>query len=617
MTRRKSSLPEGWYSIFKQGPKKSWYEFHGPSGERARSVVQAWRIVSGEEASKKPKCRERRERRERRDRSAIRKNPEHELQWASTTYRGRKVPHSIDVPADADLPGWRITRAQLADGKGTILVYLHPSNNGLVYSRAHALRLTGQLPMNVSERWRVDEEEQRRSSHAAALKQPIGMFAMAKRVQDECVALYTAKAAEAEADGGAGGTGGTGGTPQTPHLGNYPRGEYLRDLKNIFDRTDRSQARIAVIDLFCGGGGLSLGFRAAGFPAILGVDSLEACIETCRANKCCDGSIRQSIRASDAPAWASAARAAGLLGKERVGEVVLIGGPPCQPYANMGTRSGMSDDRDGLAAFIAIALELRPIAVVIENVPQIMTAEYDAHVQPHFNALKRAGYALCARLFHCADYAVPQRRSRAIVLALREDSFESDLLEARKQPLQMESEVVVPEPVCADAIDDAEFWCGKGPPVENIVSLATIHRRTVQGYFTSTTGLVSATRTAPTIISSSSIDNSYMRLLVLPASVPADDMTYGHARAVGIEDVLRIQTFPVGFQVMGGYTTKAQIVANAVPPRFAFALGRHLLNTILSRSTSPFMDTTSSDDVVDMVKCVKRLKLALYKLLGP
>ena len=605
MTRHASSLPEGWYSIFKQGPKKTWYEFHGPAGERARSVVQAHRVASGEEVAKKPKSRERKSRFGL-SASAIRKTSEQGSQWASMAYRGQKVPRSIGVPADADLPGWRIERAQLADGKTAILVYLHPSFDGRVYSRAHALRLTGQLPMNVSERWRVHQEEQRRSSHCTALKQLIGMFAMAKRLQDECCALYAARAAT-EADGG------------MPHLGNYPRGEYLRDLTSIFKRTDKSPARLAVIDLFCGGGGLSLGLRAAGFPAIFGVDSLEACIETCRVNKCCDGSMRQSIRASDAPAWASAARAAGLLGENRVGEIVLVGGPPCQPYANMGTRSGMSDDRDGLAAFVAIALELRPIAVVIENVPQIMTAEYDAHVQPRFNELRRAGYALYARLFHCADYAVPQRRSRAIVLALRKDSFESDLLEAHKKPLQMDGEVVVPEPVCADAIDDAEFWCGKGLPLESVVALSTIHRRATQGYFTSTTGLVSATRTAPTIISSSTTDNSYMRLLALPANVAADDMTYGHARAFGVEDILRIQSFPPGFKVMGAYTTKAQIVANAVPPRFAFALGRHLLNTILSRSTTgPFMvAATQATEAVDMVKCVRRLKLALCKLLDP
>lgn len=598
MTKRgNNSLPEGWYSIFKQGPKKSWYEFHGPAGERARSVVQAHRIASGEESIKKPNAR--------RPRTGELHGPTRgplirkQAEWASTMYCGQKVPRSIDVPADDDLPGWRVTRAQLADGKTAILVYLHPSH-GLVYSRAHALRLTGQLSMNVSERARVDQEQQRRVAHSEALRQRIGLFALAKRLQDECVELFRSKR---DFEG-----------VEMPHMGNYPQGQYLTDLKEIFQRTDRSRARLAVVDLFCGGGGLSLGFRGAGYPAILGVDSLETCIETCRVNRCCDASIRQRIRASDAPAWASAARAAGLLGEDRVGEIVLMGGPPCQPYANMGTRSGMSDDRDGLAAFVAIALALRPIAIVIENVPQVLTAEYDAHVQPHLNALKAAGYALSARLFQCQNYGVAQRRSRAIILGLRKDSS-FDAGTNPLNPLQMEEEVVAPEPVCADAIGGGEFWFGKTPHKEKVVSADTIYRRTAQGYFTSTTGLVSATRTAPTIISSSFTDNAYMRLLALPANVPADDMTYGHVRALGVEDLLRIQSFPPGFQVMGKYTTKAQIIANAVPPRFAFALGRHLLHAVLSRSTSPFMETAG--EAVDMVKCVRRFKLALYKLLAP
>ena len=122
------------------------------------------------------------------------------------------------------------------------------------------------------------------------------------------------------------------------------------------------------IDLFCGCGGLSLGFEMAGFTAVAGVDFKESAINTYRNNFINAKGICADISTIDK----------GHI-KELFGDLsdidVIIGGPPCQGFSNANKNYVELDDpRNKLFfEFVKFVELIEPKVVLIENVPQIIT----------------------------------------------------------------------------------------------------------------------------------------------------------------------------------------------------------------------------------------------------
>jgi DNA (cytosine-5)-methyltransferase 1 len=154
-----------------------------------------------------------------------------------------------------------------------------------------------------------------------------------------------------------------------------------------------------VIDLFCGAGGMTLGFVTAGFHPVFAVDIEPAAVATARANF---GShvVEAPIESiTDYPA-----------------ADVIIGGPPCQGFSQLGKRLP-NDPRNQLWRYYMRAVDLvRPAAFVIENVPQLLTSQEYAEIRREAH---RLGYEVDGRVLNAADYGVPQTRKRAIVVGSR------------------------------------------------------------------------------------------------------------------------------------------------------------------------------------------------------
>ncbi len=195
-------------------------------------------------------------------------------------------------------------------------------------------------------------------------------------------------------------------------------------------------ARPAVISLFTCGMGLDLGFEKAGFSTKYTNDITKYACATIRENRpgvSCDEGDITDIPSAEILQKASLKR----------GQIdVVIGGPPCQSFSTAGKRRGF-DDRRGFALlqYLRIIGDLKPKFFVFENVPGLVSAAkkhvsfYDRmsadkkitgaqrygslfeEIMAEFRKIR--GYAIEWRLLNAADYGVPQKRKRLILIGSR------------------------------------------------------------------------------------------------------------------------------------------------------------------------------------------------------
>ncbi len=173
---------------------------------------------------------------------------------------------------------------------------------------------------------------------------------------------------------------------------------------------------LTAIDLFCGAGGLSEGFRHAGFHVLAGQDFDATAGATFAAThheaKFIPGPI-QEVTASQL------LRTTGL----KRGDVdVLIGGPPCQGYSVYNHQRGADDPRAGLfREYLRIVDGLRPKWLVMENVTGITSISGGAIVREIERGMDKLGYRVRMKVLKAEEFGVPQERRRIFFIATRTD----------------------------------------------------------------------------------------------------------------------------------------------------------------------------------------------------
>jgi DNA (cytosine-5)-methyltransferase 1 len=171
--------------------------------------------------------------------------------------------------------------------------------------------------------------------------------------------------------------------------------------------------RLTAIDLFSGCGGLSEGLRQAGFRLLGAVDNDNLAVKTYRRN-------HPRVRVWEADIRTITGDQLRQRLRLKKGELDLLAGcPPCQGFSRLRTknRTGIDDERNDLVLeFVRLVRELLPRAVMMENVPALAMDPRIEHVKTE---LRRLGYAVRADVLDAAEYAVPQRRRRFVLIASR------------------------------------------------------------------------------------------------------------------------------------------------------------------------------------------------------
>lgn len=158
-----------------------------------------------------------------------------------------------------------------------------------------------------------------------------------------------------------------------------------------------------VIDLFCGCGGLSLGFQNTGFNVVSAFDSWDAALNVYKKNFNHPAIKRDLSKVDD------------LSDMEAFHPNFIIGGPPCQDYST----AGYMDEGRGRAAltvsFAQIVNKLKPLCFLMENVAVIEKSKTLREVNKIF---KEAGYGLTQMVLDASKCGVPQKRMRFITFGV-------------------------------------------------------------------------------------------------------------------------------------------------------------------------------------------------------
>jgi DNA (cytosine-5)-methyltransferase 1 len=155
------------------------------------------------------------------------------------------------------------------------------------------------------------------------------------------------------------------------------------------------------VDLFCGCGGMSLGFARAGFDIVAAFDSWKEAIDVYSANfdhpaHVCDMHDDDSLKAVKA-----------------YRPDVIVGGPPCQDFSSAGPNRPSSKRAGLLERFVDVIESVRPKFFVMENVPRSRLRPVFTRAEKRLHAL---GYGLTLRVLDASLCGVPQTRQRMFLV---------------------------------------------------------------------------------------------------------------------------------------------------------------------------------------------------------
>lgn len=168
---------------------------------------------------------------------------------------------------------------------------------------------------------------------------------------------------------------------------------------------------LSSIDLFCGAGGITQGFKQAGYHCIYANDFMPEAIETFRHNNPTTFAECKSIQEVNASELRQ------KLGIQKGELDVLVGGPPCQGFSINAPSRFLNDPRNSLFKHYArFVEEFSPKTFVFENVPGLLSMGDGAIFQKILQVFNELGYNLSVKILFGPHYGIPQERWRLILL---------------------------------------------------------------------------------------------------------------------------------------------------------------------------------------------------------
>ena len=333
---------------------------------------------------------------------------------------------------------------------------------------------------------------------------------------------------------------------------------------------------MTLLDLFCGAGGLSLGFERAGFVVKKAIDFDRWAVEKYNHNRKNKVAEVRDILTIDEKYISSIGNVDGI-----------IGGPPCQGFSTAGQRI-IDDERNVLyREYFKILEQVSPKFFVIENVTGLLTFAKGAVKNDIIRRADSLGYNLFYKTLDTSQFGVPQIRLRVIFVGIKKELCKSDF----QFPVGNKSPISI-----YDAIGDLPLLDDGIPHESYIVEPFTEYQRTIRDGMKVLTNHVLSKHTEDTkrtinlVPEGGSImdvpeelrgGRKYHALLrKMDRNRPALCIDTGHRtyfhysepRIPSTREVARLQSFPDSFIFFGPRNDQQRQVGNAVPPILAHKL---------------------------------------------
>lgn len=345
------------------------------------------------------------------------------------------------------------------------------------------------------------------------------------------------------------------------------------------------------IDLFSGGGGLTVGLKAAGFSVCAAVEFDEVAAATYSENHPEVVMITRDIRTVTADE---------IIRCSPTNKIDLIAAcPPCQSFSSLTSKYKRKDSRDELIfEFARLVEDIKPRSIMMENVPGLAIKGAKLF-NPVIKKFKKLGYKIEYRVLEVADYGVPQNRKRLVVLGALDkeiripESTHSENGETGKQKWRTVRDAIshLPEPIglgkakarggpkahnwhisrdlSAVNLERLRFLKPGGDRTQLPDHLRPDCHKNKQSGFTNVYGRMSWDKPSPTITG---------------GCTTMSKGRFGHPkkmRTISVREAALLQTFPENYKFSSDYIDRVcTIIGNALPPKFAEAMATVCANSL-------------------------------------
>ncbi len=312
-----------------------------------------------------------------------------------------------------------------------------------------------------------------------------------------------------------------------------------------------------VVSLFSGCGGADLGivggFEFNGikydkhpFSLVYALDIDNKALNTHRLNIDCDNVVCGDICEIDI--------------KDIPDHDVLVGGFPCQSFSTVNPTKDPFDDRANLyKQMVRVAKEKQPKIFIAENVKGLLTLHNGSIIAKVMKAFEEAGYVVKKQLIRCADYGVPQKRERVIIVGIRKDITREYIYpDAPNVNNWVPLAVAVPKL----AIEDKKYYFSQ----RAVLGMKNAKNNMKRGLAQS---LDEPSLTVTSHLAKVSLNSRDPVLLVDP-----EKELY---RRFTPREAARIQSFPDTFEFAGSETDAYRQIGNAIPPVMFWYIAKSIL----------------------------------------
>lgn len=315
--------------------------------------------------------------------------------------------------------------------------------------------------------------------------------------------------------------------------------------RKLNDAPVNSASGLTTLELCAGAGGQALGFEMAGIGHAGLVELDRHACATLRLNRPEWNVIEQDLNS--------------FSGTPFKGVDIISGGLPCPPFSIAGKQLGTKDERNLFPVMIRLVDEIRPRAVMIENVRGILDAVFEDYRHYVGTQLRKLGYEPGWKLMNASDFGVPQLRPRVVFVAVRKEYSEHFAWPEQRRTKPKTVGQTLSDLMAANGWKGAKQWSK------------------------------AANEIAPTLVGGShkhgGPDLGPTRARRAWAALGVDGLGIANEAPepefVGmprltVRMAARIQGFPDAWQLSGGKTAAYRQIGNAFPPPFACSVAENI-----------------------------------------